>query len=260
MKLPYIKWYFRDAAADLRLLDSSPRCVWYEMLWIMAASDRYGYLERQGRPMTDEEIARSCGLPVAEIEAARPVLLADGIPSVEPETGVWFCRRMADDEKKRTLLSAAGKRGGGNPLLASSPEATDALSEPRTQNPSKSKGTFKGTFKPTFKGMETFDAFWEAYPRKVSKEAARKAWPKAAESLPAILEALAWQRVSEGWTKDGGAFIPHPATYLNGRRWEDQKPAPYAPGRAPQKSPSNAAHGADPHRFDHLIERSPNNG
>lgn len=32
------------------------------------------------------------------------------------------------------------------------------------------------------------------------------------------------------------------------------------PARTPQKSPSNAAHGADPHRFDHLIERSPNNG
>jgi len=254
VKLPYIKWYFRDAAADLRLLDSSPRCVWYEMLWIMAASDRYGYLERQGRPMTDEEIARSCGLPVAEIEAARPVLLADGVPSVEPETGVWFNRRMVEDERRRNLFSEAGKKGGGSPLLASSSLATDAVSEPRTQNPYKRKGTSKGTFIGECKGG--FEQFWAAYPRKESKEAARKGWPKVADNLPAILEALSWQRVSENWTKEGGRFIPLPATYLNGRRWEDEKPAPYTPGHAPQRSPSNAAHGSDPHKYDHLIVRS----
>ena len=106
----------------------------------------------------------------------------------------------------------------------------------------------------------SFEEFWKAWPRKEGKEAARKAWPKVADNLPAILEALSWQRVSENWTKEGGRFIPLPATYLNGRRWEDEKPAPYTPGRTPQRSPSNAAHGADPHRFDHLIERSPNNG
>lgn len=256
MKLPYIKWYFRDAAADLRLLDSSPRCVWYEMLWIMAAADRYGYLERQGRPMTDDEISRSCGLPVAEISAARPILLADGIPSIEVDTGIWFSRRMVDDERRRTTLSEAGKRGG-SPLLASSPVAARAISEPRTQNPYKPNPTLKGTLKGEV--GERFMQFWSAYPRKVGKAAAEKAWPKAADSLPAILEALAWQRLSEGWTKDGGAFIPHPATYLNGRRWEDEKPAPYVPAHTPQKSPSNAAHGADPHKYDHLIRRSPAN-
>jgi hypothetical protein len=258
VKLPYIKWYFRDAAADLRLLDSSPRCVWYEMLWIMAAADRYGYLERQGRPMTDEEIARSCGLPIPEIEAARSVLLADGIPSIEPETGIWFCRRMVDDDHRRAALSEAGKRGGGNPLLASSPLAADAVSEPRTQNPSKCKGTFKGTFKGGFE--EGFNQFWEAWPKKVGKEAARKAWPKAAAFLPQILEALVWQRLLEDWTKQGGQFIPFPATYLNGRRWEDEKRDPSSPARAPQKPLANAARGSDPHKYDHLIERSPNNG
>ena len=102
----------------------------------------------------------------------------------------------------------------------------------------------------------SFEEFWKAWPRKEGKEAARKAWPKVADNLPAILEALSWQRVSENWTKEGGRFIPLPATYLNGRRWEDEKPAPYTPGRAPQHSPSNAAHGSDPHKYDHLIVRS----
>jgi len=133
VKLPYIKWYFRDAAADLRLLDAVPRCVWYEMLWLMAAADRYGYLEWAGHPMTDIEIARASGLTADEIAAARPVLIAAGIPSVDPETGAWFCRRMVDDEARRQKAIEDGKRGG-NPSLASLPVATELLQnpEPRT--------------------------------------------------------------------------------------------------------------------------------
>ena len=30
----------------------------------------------------------------------------------------------------------------------------------------------------------------------------------------------AWKN-SEGWQKDNGSFIPHPATFLNQRRWQD---------------------------------------
>jgi len=41
-------------------------------------------------------------------------------------------------------------------------------------------------------------------------------------------------KVSEQWQRDGGQFIPHPATWLNGRRWEDQPPeAPTVSGNKP---------------------------
>lgn len=70
-----------------------------------------------------------------------------------------------------------------------------------------------------------FTEFWQAYPRKVGKGAAEKAWSKLKPDLQAVLSALAWQSRQDGWTKDQGAFIPHPATYLNQRRWEDEKPA-----------------------------------
>jgi hypothetical protein len=69
-----------------------------------------------------------------------------------------------------------------------------------------------------------FDAFWDAYPRKVGKLAAQKAWKKLktpASILPKILEAIDRQRASPQWTKEGGQFIPHPATWLNQGRWED---------------------------------------
>ncbi|RNF93802.1 hypothetical protein EFK07_03350 [Pseudomonas putida] len=33
----------------------------------------------------------------------------------------------------------------------------------------------------------------------------------------------AWSK-SHDWTKDSGQFIPHAATWLNGKRWEDELP------------------------------------
>lgn len=73
-----------------------------------------------------------------------------------------------------------------------------------------------------------FAEFWKAYPRKVGKGAAQKAWGKIkskADTLQAILKAIAWQRTADQWTKDGGQFIPHPSTWLNEQRWLDEAPA-----------------------------------
>ena len=70
-----------------------------------------------------------------------------------------------------------------------------------------------------------FTEFWKAYPRKVGKGAAQKAWDRLKPDLAAVLAALDWQTKQDAWTKDGGQFIPHPGTYLNQKRWEDEKPA-----------------------------------
>jgi hypothetical protein len=70
-----------------------------------------------------------------------------------------------------------------------------------------------------------FDVFYKAYPRKVGKEAAGKAFAKAKAiaSLDNILADID-RRVSGGeWTAEKSQYIPHPATYLNGKRWEDEQ-------------------------------------
>lgn len=40
--------------------------------------------------------------------------------------------------------------------------------------------------------------------------------------IETILDDVGRRARSRAWTKDGGEFIPHPATYLNGHRWEDE--------------------------------------
>jgi hypothetical protein len=68
-----------------------------------------------------------------------------------------------------------------------------------------------------------FAEFWPEYPNHTAKANAVKAWDKIpAELHPEIMAALAIQKRSAAWTKDNGQFIPHAATWLNGKRWEDQ--------------------------------------
>lgn len=72
-----------------------------------------------------------------------------------------------------------------------------------------------------------FDRFWSAYPRKVAKPAARKKFDSLnpdEQLLEKMILAVERQKQSDQWMKDGGQFIPHPATWLNQRRWEDETP------------------------------------
>jgi hypothetical protein len=69
-----------------------------------------------------------------------------------------------------------------------------------------------------------FPTFWSAYPRKVAKPKAQKEFDRLKvndELLAVMLAAVSREAKSEQWSKDAGRFIPHPATWLHNRRWED---------------------------------------
>ena len=44
----------------------------------------------------------------------------------------------------------------------------------------------------------------------------------ALHSIDVLLSAISNQKKSEQWRRDGGKYIPHPTTWLNGKRWEDE--------------------------------------
>ena len=65
-----------------------------------------------------------------------------------------------------------------------------------------------------------FNDFWALYPRKTAKKYAQTAWDRIAKKYHKdIIEDLKKRK----W--DDPRFIPYPATYLNGQRWLDEKPA-----------------------------------
>lgn len=73
--------------------------------------------------------------------------------------------------------------------------------------------------------MSEFDDFYKVYPKKIAKADARKAWEQTRAVRPdtqTLIEAVVKQCQTEQWMKNGGAFIPYPATWLRGERWDDE--------------------------------------
>ena len=78
---------------------------------------------------------------------------------------------------------------------------------------------------------QNFLTFYKAYPNKVAKKKAHEAWQKLEKAedmvalLPTLLDAIEKQKQAKEMTKAKGEFTPewpNPATWLNGRRWEDE--------------------------------------
>lgn len=79
------------------------------------------------------------------------------------------------------------------------------------------------------KSIERFTEFWAAYPRKVAKPQALKAWKSlnlVNGDFEKVMAALATASRCEQWRDT--KFIPHPATWLRGRRFEDEENLPPA--------------------------------
>ena len=96
---------------------------------------------------------------------------------------------------------------------------------PSESNPIQSESKYKSESKSEDNARTEFEKFWSAYPRKAgNKQKAFEAFKKADVSLDILLAAIENQKQSAQWSKDNGQFIPHPTTWLNGKRWEDQLP------------------------------------
>ena len=68
---------------------------------------------------------------------------------------------------------------------------------------------------------QDFELFWESYPNKTAKHVALIAWTKTKPPVIDVMHALDWQKKQQQWLNENGKYIPHAATYLNQRRWED---------------------------------------
>jgi uncharacterized protein YdaU (DUF1376 family) len=69
--------------------------------------------------------------------------------------------------------------------------------------------------------IDRFDIFWKQYPRKVAKPNAQKAWNKIKPDDVVFKKMLAAIN-QQGLSSKEIQFVPHPATWLNAQRWEDE--------------------------------------
>lgn len=72
-------------------------------------------------------------------------------------------------------------------------------------------------------GSSDFELFWAAYPKKVGKADAMKAFAKIRDvDVQTMIAAIEAQKKSRQWQKDDGQYIPNPSTWLNQGRWQDE--------------------------------------
>jgi hypothetical protein len=112
---------------------------------------------------------------------------------------------------EQSTICAPSDAQDGNDDLGESVEADEVTAAPRTPFKSKTQ-------------EQRFDEFWKAYPKKRSKGQAEKAWAKIAPNgtlFKRILDSLDRAKRSRDWIKDGGQYVPYPATWLNAKGWED---------------------------------------
>lgn len=131
--------------------------------------------------------------------------------------GIFICNQAKYNIARGTKEIPVGKP------IASPPSSPSLPSDPSL--PSEPTKIRKKTLAHLAVSENGFSAFWQAYPRKKSKGQARKAWAKLhpdEQLQDRLLQALERAKTSAEWIKDGGEFIPYPASWLNAEGWEDQ--------------------------------------
>ena len=189
-KNPAYQWYPKDFRSDPVFNCSlEAQGLWRNMIDMMFLYEPRGYLESNGKPLADNEIAKFCACPPRSYRRLLAELQAAGAAKTDSR-GVIYSKRFVSLMTERASYVSRQKDQRAKPAPAIAPG---------------------------------FDEFYKAYPKKPGPAEARKSWKKIrAEEVPAIMAALEHQKQSQAWHKDGGQFIPMPSTWLNQRRWEGE--------------------------------------
>lgn len=263
MRRPSFQFYPADwlGNANLRRCSHAEKGVWLDVLCLMHDAPEYGVLRW---PLADIARAVGCQAGDLEALIAKDVLKGsdgyleagfiyvprsgrkDGSPIelIAPQTGpVWYSSRMVRDEYVRQHRGEGSRFGGvadnsngdapnPTPKAAPKPPIGESSNSPKPpfgdgSSSSSSSSISKPSCSPSASESadQDFAAFWKAYPRKIAKQDAEKAWRKlkpSKQTLVDLMAALERHKLSPDWQKEAGQFVPYPASWLNGRRWEDE--------------------------------------
>jgi hypothetical protein len=139
-------------------------------------------------------------------------------PSPSPSKEIYIC--APDGARAYTAPSPGGS--------VEAEKVTATPGEQQVKTPLEAAGEKPNKPRPPFtskKQEQLFDQFWQLYPRKKNKGQAERVWAKLSpndELFASILAGLERAKASYDWQKEGGKYIPYPATWLNAKGWEDE--------------------------------------
>ena len=243
--MAYTKLFQSIVTSSIWTEDDKTRIVWITML---AIADKNGEIQA-----AIPGLARLAGVSVNDAETAINKFLSpdhysrtkdDGGRRIELIDGGWSLlnhgkyRAMASKDEARTanaerqsrfrekqFRNASVTKSNAKVTLSNATVTHDRdIAEAEAEAEAKNKSIVKAkAFTLVGRTADEFTSFWSAYPRRIGKGNAEKAWTKLNPPLAEVLAALEWQRLSKDWLKDGGQFIPHPATWLNRKGWQDEQ-------------------------------------
>ena len=252
---PYLPLYVKDFLSDekLNLCGAESTGVYIRLMCIMHMSTEYGkILLKQKYKQNDKQIFNFASqlanqMPYSEdtIERSLTELLDENVIGIDGDC--LFQKRMVKDGKLSDTRALAGQKGGSKKTnshdfasgfasgfanaktQANSEYANEYVNESNNDTDSNNlQENVETTPRVRTEVLsDRFDEFWSAYPKKVKKIKAREAWMKIKPSAALhqkILAAVEAAKNSRQWKKDNGDFIPHPTSWLNQGRWEDELP------------------------------------
>jgi len=255
--MSYTKLFSSIVTSTIWTEDAGTCKVWVTML---ALADKNGEVHA-----SIPGLARVSGMTLEETEAALSKFMSPDKYSRTPDDqgrrieaidGGWLLlnhakyRAMAskDEEKESNAKRQAAfrdraKRNGrvtGSNGLVTPCNAPVTVGRDIAEADTEAKADTKAVVKPSLQqtaspsGLEgdekekQFNRFWNAYPKRKGRTNALKAWMKQKldSKIDEILTALQILRRDPQWLKDGGQYIPHPATWLNSGGWMDEPTQP----------------------------------
>ena len=264
---PWFRFY-TEALSDrkLRRLRPEHRWLWVAVLGTARMSRTPGALYvGELDPMSAEDLADIAALPVKDVRSGMAAFVESGMLNVDPQ-GAWVVARWNDRQfesdlsTERTQKHRSKERSIDVPGTVieqpkEQPQKTETEADTETEKtplplvlaepPSKDP-------KPVAYAPE-FEEFWRIYPRRESKPNAAKAFTKALKTtrLDDVLDGA--RRWAAHWTDADTekAYIPHPATWLNDHRFNDEPPPLRRPATRVDRNRDTA------HRVAAAITESP---
>lgn len=174
--------------------------------------------------MSVKDLSWRFRLPENKIKKAIEQLQAMGILSSNLPLKItkWSSRQFRSDdaaERKRAQRERDRSRDRSQPC-----PVLETETETETEYICSNDKTASTPSTPSNGNGKMFNEFYSSYPRKVGKLKASQAFKKinpTTELFEKIMKSVTYYKSSHEWEKDGGQFIPHPATFLNQRRFED---------------------------------------
>lgn len=216
----FIDWeWYDDINTKLVFLHCLLRANWEDDQWHGIPIQRGSFISSHGK------IAEESGLSVSKVRTAINKLKSTGeiaFISTSKYTMVTICEYetyQAKDKKNDSNIDS----NDDNQIADESQSIDNQIATSKKlitpKKPKKVSGEYTDEFK----------AFWGIYPRKINKMTCFDSWEKLGE---ADQESAMKGLPTFQFTEDAD-FIPHGATWLNKRRWEDEPDKPVDPEEDP---------------------------